>query len=266
MKRIVCGTVLALLVMATAGATASAATQGEMLERVASAMDRVQAAGSVSVRLQGHISLGRKRGGIRGSAVQSTTGALVGEARTTTWITEKGPRIRSRSIVIGNDSYTWFPRSAGLDLERPWLHTVTPASESPEDAGTEYRLVAAASGARRIGRDSIHHRSATGYRLTLDYRRIARSGPADVRAMAKELLKLEGDPVVHIEVWIDDAGRLRRMRDRESDGDTRIVITTDLLEFGVPLDGISPPPADQVMEEDAIQVDVPSAAVSRVWR
>jgi hypothetical protein len=109
-----------------------------------------------------------------------------------------------------------------------------------------------------VGREEIRGTDTTHYRTTLDPAKLAAQAEAagateDVLGSFKDALAQADLASVPLDVWVDDAGLLRRM---EIDvamtqgglgGGTSMRLTFDLFDYGAEVD-VEPPPADLVVD------------------
>jgi len=254
-----CAAAIALALAATGAGAASAATgDPAALQTVTTALRGLEAQGSMSFVLSGRLRAGRDRIIVRSTGIQSTSGTPKGDQRATVTDGKVKPQ-RSRTIVLDRDVYTTVPalfRDPGD--KRTWLHSATEDGDDSHDPAVPFRFLAQATSATRIGRMTVRERATTGYRIVVDYRRIARSGPPALRKAAREQAKAVAGGVERDEVWIDDEGLVRRVRLVQSNPKAKMKLTAtiDALAYGVSLDGIVAPPAAKVIEEDELSSDL----------
>ncbi len=108
-----------------------------------------------------------------------------------------------------------------------------------------------------LGRETVRGASTTRYRATLDLDKAAAASPVEARDDLSNVRKQLGTSRIPTEAWIDDEGRLRRLRytidlSKLSDsapakGSGKGIVTAsfELFGFGVDVD-VAPPPADQI--------------------
>jgi hypothetical protein len=93
-----------------------------------------------------------------------------------------------------------------------------------------------------LGEETVRGVSTDHYRLTLDLARLIETAPAANRAALREELEKREAKTEPIEIWIDDAGRARRVQVTLDKDD---LVAVDFYDFGVEVD-VEAPPADQV--------------------
>jgi hypothetical protein len=114
----------------------------------------------------------------------------------------------------------------------------------------------AADDVEEIGTEEVRGAETTHYRLTVDLRKAAEGSP-EYRAVIEQSLQAGGTAEVPTEVWVDEDGRVRRVRMVYADVPTPdgeaadVTVTTELYDFGADVD-VEPPPRDQVLNMDQI--------------
>jgi hypothetical protein len=121
------------------------------------------------------------------------------------------------------------------------------------DPSETLRMLKASTDAHPIGYDRVRGAFTTHYRLTID---IARLAKGDMRETFDALRKMTGTTSFPAEAWIDDQGRVRRMKiDMSFNGPTggafAMSMTEELYAFGVKAN-IQPPNASEVVDASAL--------------
>jgi len=102
-----------------------------------------------------------------------------------------------------------------------------------------------------VGTDEVRGEETTRYRVTVDLREAAKRSP-DYRAVIEQSLATGGSAEVPTDVWVDDEGRVRRVRMVYADVATAegttadVTVTTELYDFDADVE-IEPPPRGQVL-------------------
>jgi hypothetical protein len=122
-------------------------------------------------------------------------------------------------------------------------------------------LRGAADDVTEVGSEKIRGEDTTHYKATLD---LTKAGEAEPKAKEAidEAIKQLGTSTIPVEVWIDDEGRLRRMRydmdlskspqAKESGQQLgNLHLDMELYDFGTKVD-VSEPPADQFTEFETL--------------
>jgi hypothetical protein len=116
-------------------------------------------------------------------------------------------------------------------------------------------MLKASTNAHPIGYDRVRGILTTHYKLQLDLGRLAKNN-ASLRKMLDTVRQVTGTTSFPAEAWIDNAGRVRRMKiDMSFSGPTggafTMSMTEDLYAFGIKVD-VRPPDSSQVLDADAL--------------
>jgi hypothetical protein len=120
-------------------------------------------------------------------------------------------------------------------------------------------LRSVSGGLTGIGGQRIHAVPTTGYRGEIDLEKVAQQAPADRRsatvAAVGNLERVTGVSSIPFQVWIDGAGRVRRVSLAEGESSTnadavKVYITIDFLRFGPERPALAPP-ASEVFDATA---------------
>src|SRR5438876_7827569 len=173
-------------------------------------------------------------------------------------------------LVDGSDGLVMYMRSplfqtlpsdkwVKLDMEKLAkkqgidLSSVLDAGQA--DPSQSLRMLMASTDAHPVGYDRVRGVFTTHYTLNVDLGRLAK-GSAALRKTFEMLRKLTGVQSFPAEAWIDDQGRVRRMKiDMSFNGPTggafTMSMTEDLYAFGVKVN-VQPPDASQVVDASAL--------------
>jgi predicted small lipoprotein YifL len=120
----------------------------------------------------------------------------------------------------------------------------------------------AAGDVKKVGEDTVQGETMTHYHAVIDPANARSLTPAQRKAVQKALAGMGGR--VPTDVWVDDAGRLRRMQIDVAFGqglqNAHMSMTMDYSDFGSPVD-VQTPPADKVADFGAL-TGVPSAGAA----
>lgn len=229
-----------------AGAAAPAASAAQVLQ---AAYTKTSAARTARVL----VTIRSAGGGL--SALDSDISGVVDFAghsgRFTTKLLGKGT---TEIRIVRGSSYVHLPAAVTgkLSTLKPWLRTSTTSTGASGDPTRILGFLQAAGSVRTVGTDTVRGTSTTHYRGTVDVSKLAAaSGSASAAATVK---KFYGSTGVPVDIWVDDAGRARRIRSTYpapriggTPGATKgtISTSTDVYDFGVPVD-VQAPPQDQV--------------------
>ncbi|MDQ3890410.1 MAG: hypothetical protein M3312_07635 [Actinomycetota bacterium] len=103
-----------------------------------------------------------------------------------------------------------------------------------------------------VGQEEIRGARTTHYRMTVDLHKAARRDPSE-RESLERVIERSGVQKIPADVWVDDAGRVRRLKlayenvrlAPGQEGD--LTMRMDLFDFGVDVD-VAPPPAGRVTD------------------
>ena len=103
-----------------------------------------------------------------------------------------------------------------------------------------------------VGEEEIRGARTTHYRMTVDLRKAARRDPSESENLERVIERI-GVEKMPADVWVDDAGRVRRLKlayenvrlAPGQEGD--VTLRMDLFDFGVAVD-VAPPPRSQVTD------------------
>jgi len=135
-------------------------------------------------------------------------------------------------------------KKAGLDLS-----SLMNANQA--DPSQSLSMLMASSDAHPIGFDRVRGVFTTHYTLKVDLARLAKENKAMSKAL-DQVRKLTGVDSYPAEAWIDDQGRVRKLKvdmsfNSAAGGAFRMSLTEELYAFGVKAD-IQPPPASDVLD------------------
>jgi hypothetical protein len=116
-------------------------------------------------------------------------------------------------------------------------------------------MLKASADAHPIGYDHVRGVFTTHYKLNVDLGRLAKEHK-ELRKTLDAMRKLTGVSSYPAEAWIDDAGRVRRMKIDMSlntpvGGAFTMSMTEDLYAFGIKVD-VRPPASSQVLDASAL--------------
>src|SRR5437667_6786996 len=123
------------------------------------------------------------------------------------------------------------------------------------DPSQSLHMLMASTDAHPIGYDRVRGVFTTHYTLNVDLGRLAK-GSKELRKTFDMLRKLTGVQSFPAEAWIDDQGRVRRMKidmsfNVPTGGAFTMSMTEDLYAFGVKV-RVRPPDASHVVDADAL--------------
>jgi hypothetical protein len=119
------------------------------------------------------------------------------------------------------------------------------------DPSQSLRMLMASSDAHALGYDRVRGVFTTHYTLKIDLARLAKSND-EYGEMVDQLKQMSGATTFPAEAWIDDKGRVRRMKvdmslNTPTGGAIAMSMTMDLYAFGIKVD-VPPPAASDVLD------------------
>jgi hypothetical protein len=192
---------------------------------------------------------------------------------------------RVEMILLGNVFYMKLPAEALSGepqlLARPWLKvdlaTLSQQSGVNLEALGQLRdndptaalnfLRGVSNDVKKVGSEKVRGAETTHYSATADLNKTVEQVPADLRDDITRLIGQLGTSTIPTEAWVDDDGRLRRMRyivdlSRVQAGGQPaplggvLTTTIEAFDFGADVD-VSEPPADQVTDFAALMSQLP---------
>lgn len=118
------------------------------------------------------------------------------------------------------------------------------------DPSQSLRMLMASTDAHPLGYDRVRGVFTTHYKLNIDLARLAKDNK-ELRKSFEQLRRLSGVSSYPAEAWIDDKGRVRRLKidmsfNSPTGGAFRMTITEELYAFGIKVDVPPPAPADVI--------------------
>src|SRR3954462_6404404 len=134
-----------------------------------------------------------------------------------------GQEISIDEVMDGTTMYMRLPKEAmagvpggkswiKLDLDKASGGALSGSMNASQDPASQLKLLTALAGAKEVGKEKIGGEQTTHYHGRLDYERVAKSGPQDLRKAAALALKVMANPTIPVDVWVDGKGRVRRRR------------------------------------------------------
>jgi hypothetical protein len=119
------------------------------------------------------------------------------------------------------------------------------------DPSQSLRMLMASTDTHPIGYDRVRGVFTTHYKLNIDLARLAKDNKA-LRKSFEQLRELSGVSSYPAEAWIDDKGRVRRLKidmsfNSPTGGAFRMTMTEELYAFGIKVD-VPPPAAGDVID------------------
>jgi hypothetical protein len=193
------------------------------LESVAQAATTTQKAGSSRMTMEMSVEVGGKR-------MKVTADGAIDYKRARGWmemdlgalgaLTEGSPAPRITLLFEGNTIWMRMPPELAPQAGgKPWLRTTVGGSglnagmQSPDPSQMLGALRGISNSVEKRGRKNVRGVATTHYRAQIDLDKAMAEAPARERGQAKAMLKLFGAAdSMPTDFYLDDAGRVRRMR------------------------------------------------------
>jgi hypothetical protein len=231
---------------------APAATQEERSALMSMEMAMTGGQQDVTVTAEGGVDFANHR---------STMTIHMGEEMAETGFTEM------RLITDGTTLYLQMPNAEQLGLPTAWMKMDLEAMSGMQGMGELQQmgndptksmemLQGVSDDVTEVGSEDIRGEPTTHYQATIDMDKALEQMPEDARPYAQQQMDMLGTSTLPVEVWIDEAGRLRRQRiemdlsqmaESSPGAPTRVVTTVEMFDFGADVD-VEPPPADEVTD------------------
>jgi LppX_LprAFG lipoprotein len=261
-----------LLTVAVAGC-GSADTEREAVSPLAHAASATQAASSARMTFQ-------TVGEIAGQTVKGTGSGLVRfkppKAQLTFKMSAAGQAFALDEVLDGTTLYMKLPKeaAAGIPDGKTWLKLdLNKASGGAfsgmlgqsQDPASQLKLLSELAGAKAVGKETIDGAATTHYHGEVDYRRLAKSGPPELRKAAKLAVKVMDDARVPVDAWIDGQNRVRRqkleviVKPSPNAAAQKQTVTIGYSDFGADTSGIQAPDASDTYDatdEAAAQLNI----------
>ena len=238
-------------------AQAAAATQEE--QSALMSMEMVMTGGQQDVTITAE-------GGVDFAQQRSTMTINMGEQ-----VAEAGFG-KMRTITDGTTVYIEMPNAQALGLPTAWLKMDLEAMSGMQGMGELQQmgndptkqmemLRGVSEDITEVGSEDVRGEPTTHYRATIDLQKALEQMPEDARPFVQQQIDTLGVTEMPVEVWLDDAGRLRRQRvdldmakmaESAPGAPTSIATTIEMYDFGAAVDA-EPPPAEEVTDFAELQ-------------
>lgn len=171
-------------------------------------------------------------------------------ARDTGQTTYQTPVGTVQQRLVGPDLFLVLPQQPGVFFKLKTADVAASPVGGTVDPTAQLHTLAAVADAEVVGEEEVRGERTTRYRGTYDVARALRGARGLQRtALRSSLGAASGVPTAPYDVFLDEAGRLRRLAQTvevPSGGQTLTVTTTlELYDFGLPVIVVSPPGAKQ---------------------
>jgi hypothetical protein len=160
-----------------------------------------------------------------------------------------------RSPIFRTLSDKWIKLDMQKLMKQQGVDLSSIMSADQADPSQSLRMLMASSDAHPIGYDRVRGVFTTHYNLNIDLGKLAKANPS-LRKMYDMLRKLTGVTSYPAEAWIDDQGRVRRLKidmsfNVPTGGAIQMSMTEELYAFGVKVN-IQPPDPSDVFDASAL--------------
>jgi hypothetical protein len=237
------------------------------LDPVASAATKTAQSGGVKLTMSLDASGGGKSFSLVGNGVfddqhgtMTMTVPSLGQA-TVDYLTENGDAVVYLTMPSLSGQLPGGKKWIRLDVEKAAqaaglsLSAGSPSAlQNPADA---LKLLEQSGTFTTVGTETIDGVSTTHYHVTIDLQKAAAAaGASDA---VKQLLQQGAPTDFPVDVWIDDSGYLRQVKESYSGAKASTDITLQLSDYGTSVD-VTAPPADEVFDATALASQFGSAA------
>jgi hypothetical protein len=235
---------------------------GDAAETVRQSPERTAAAGSARVGLSITFSSAGNQGVVSGDGLVDLTnsrGAVTLDLGGLGGTLISGP---VDTVLAREGLFVKLPPSL-LAGSKPWvkidLSAVAGAAgvnlgsvgqlQSVDPSQVLHFLKGAADSVKKVGEEQVRDVETTHYRGNLDLNKAAADAPPEVQEAIRQAISGLGTSTIPANVWIDDEGRMRRLRLQTAgeSGAPAGTLEFELYDFGVTAD-VQLPPADQVTD------------------
>jgi hypothetical protein len=249
-----------LLAVAVAGC-GSADPEKEAVKPLAEAVSATQAESSARMTFQ-------TEGEVQGQSVKGTGSGVIRfkppKAQLNLKMSAAGQSIAMDEVMDGTTLYMKLPKEAmtgipkgkswiKLDLDKATGGALSGVMSQSQDPASQLKLLSQIAGAKAVGKDTIDGAQTTHYHGVVDYRKVAKSGPAEMRKAAKLALTVMDDPKVPVDVWVDDQNRVRREKltlamHPDNQPPQKQTMTIGFSDFGADTSAIQAPDSSQTYD------------------
>ena len=233
-------------------AQAPAATQEEQSAQMAMEMVMTGGQQDVTINAEGGVDFANQR-----STMTIDMGEQVAEAGFG----------KMRTITDGTTVYIEMPNAEALGLPTAWLKMDLEAMSGMQGLGELQQmgndpakqmemLQGVSDDITEVGSEDVRGEPTTHYQATIDMQKALEQMPEDARPFVQQQIDSLGITEMPVEVWLDEAGRLRRQRfdldmskmaGSTPGAPTQVSTTIEMFDFGAAVDA-EPPPADEVTD------------------
>jgi hypothetical protein len=239
--------VLAVLLSGVVGAGVLRGRHGgtDVLSLVQAASTTAESASSYRATINMHMALGGNDVDVTGEVLSDLAGHRSGGF-------VEVPGLGRMSVVqIGGRAFFQLPNGRVDPAGHHWLAVNAPRGDAQSAVGGQdpaafFKMLADPEDVKAVGEETVNGTKATHYRVKPDPQRLADAGS---KALGTSLPPTATDGLknLHIDVWIDDDNRVRRMQMQLKQDAVAMTMTMNVLDFDQPVT-VTEPPATDVSE------------------
>lgn len=156
-----------------------------------------------------------------------------------------------KTIVDGDATYTYDPGRRAWEMSDASAPSSAPQSTLdvfteliPDDPTQILGFLEPGGEVEKIGEESMFGTETTHYRATVDVEQLVDNAPANVQKAVRASGMVHEGATLPVDVWVDDAGLMRRLDLKGQLGDVdNVALRLDLYDFGTDVDVKVPPPS-----------------------
>ena len=161
----------------------------------------------------------------------------------------------SKAIVDGDTTYTYRPEWSAWEMSDAGAPSDGSQTELdvflelvPDDPTQILDFLEPGGDIETVGEESLFGAETTHYRATVDVDELVNHAPAHVQETIRAAAEtLQEGATLSVDVWVDEAGLLRRLAlEGQLGGVGNVEMTVDLYDFGTEVDVKVPPPSKVV--------------------
>jgi len=245
---------IAPLLLAVAVGGCGSDTEKEAVQPLSAAVSATQAESSARMTFQ-------TVGEVQGQSVKGTGSGVIqfkpAKAQLSLNMSAAGQKIAMDEVMDGTTLYMKLPKEAlnGIPKGKSWIKVdldkasggaLSGVMSQSQDPAAQLKLLSEIAGAKAVGKETIGGAETTHYHGVVDYRKVAKSGPAEMRKAAKLALTVMDDPKVPVDVWVDGQNRVRQEKltlamHPDNAPAQKQTMTIGFSDFGADTSGIQAP-------------------------
>jgi hypothetical protein len=161
----------------------------------------------------------------------------------------------SKAIIDGDTTYLYYPQYSswvasdnGAPSDGSQTELDVFSELVPDDPTQILDFLEPGGDVEEVGEESLFGTETTHYRATVDVEALVDHAPPHVRETVRAAAEtMQGAVSLTVDVWVDDAGLMRRLAlEGQLGGVGNVAMTVDLYDFGTEVEVKVPPPSKVV--------------------